>query len=60
MSRPTSNGNYGYKVTSRTIYVDQVVRSAEGADWDLPYAIYQFDNGKKFVEYKAYSWTANT
>lgn len=59
MSRPTSNGNFGYKVTSRIIDVGQLVRDAEGAVWDLPYYIYEFGdtNTRRFVQYQPYDWT---
>lgn len=57
MSRPTGNTGSGYKVTTRTIDVSQLVREAEGSAWDLPYYIYKFENGREFVEFQPYSWT---
>lgn len=56
MSRP-GNGGAGYKVTTRTIDVQQLVREAEGSAWDNPYYIYEFGSGeRKFVSYSPYDW----
>lgn len=61
MSRPANTSNWGYKVTTRNISVNQLVRDAEGAEYDLPYYIYEFGEGtRRFVSYQPYDWTANT
>jgi hypothetical protein len=57
MARPTNNQNQGYKVTTRLIDINQLVREAEGSTFDDPYWIYAMDDGeRKFVQYNPYDW----
>lgn len=58
MARPANTSNYGYKVTTRTIDVQAMVREAEGAAWDMPYYTFEF-GGRRFVQYNPYDWAIN-
>jgi hypothetical protein len=58
MARANST-SWGYKVSSRIIDIGQLVREAEGADYNLPTYIYEFNGGsRRFVTYdsETYQW----
>ncbi len=51
MSQPIKNyKNLGFKVTTRIMSWEQMVREAEGSRWNLPQATY-FIGDKVFVSY---------
>jgi len=54
MTTPTTNyANLGFKVTTRLLSWEQMVREAEGSRWNLPIGKYFFGDGNQrvFVTY---------
>ncbi len=48
---PKNYANLGYKVTTRIISWEQLVREAEGSRWNLPIGKYFFGDDRVFVVY---------